>query len=114
MTGYQEIITDPSYAGQIISFTFFRILVMSAQMTKTMKSQTKKTSTNKNAVTQGIIIREDITQPANYRAVAHLDSWLKTRGLIGLAGVDTRASPAIFVKMACLTPPLPMPPRCRF
>ena len=90
MTGYQEIITDPSYAGQIISFTFPHIGNVGTN-DEDNEISNQENLNQQNAVTQGIIIREDITQPANYRAVAHLDSWLKTRGLIGLAGVDTRA-----------------------
>ena len=90
MTGYQEIITDPSYAGQIITFTFPHIGNVGTNEEDNEISN-QDNLTQKDAITQGIIIREDITQPANYRAVAHLDNWLKTRGLIGLAGVDTRA-----------------------
>ncbi len=82
MTGYQEIITDPSYAGQIITFTFPHI---------------GNTGTNlddietMNPACRGIVLRADITEPANYRAVQHLDAWLKARGIIGIAGIDTRA-----------------------
>ncbi|MGC6472286.1 MAG: glutamine-hydrolyzing carbamoyl-phosphate synthase small subunit [Parvibaculales bacterium] len=90
MTGYQEIITDPSYAGQIITFTFPHIGNVGTNASDSETSNTDNLQ-HDGAATQGIIIREDITNPANYRAVAHLDAWLKERGLIGLANVDTRS-----------------------
>lgn len=92
MTGYQEIITDPSYAGQIITFTFPHIGNVGTNPEDNETSNSASTTHHAtHHATQGIIIREDITAPANYRAFEHLDSWLKQRGLIGLAGVDTRA-----------------------
>lgn len=92
MTGYQEIITDPSYAGQIITFTFPHIgnVGTNEEDTETSFASPSPSAPQKGA-TQGIIIREDITNPANYRAFEHLDNWLKQRGIIGLADVDTRA-----------------------
>ncbi|MGC6511743.1 MAG: glutamine-hydrolyzing carbamoyl-phosphate synthase small subunit [Parvibaculales bacterium] len=90
MTGYQEIITDPSYAGQIITFTFPHIGNVGTNASDSETSNVDNLQ-QQGASTQGIIIRESITNPANYRAVAHLDAWLKDRGLIGLANVDTRS-----------------------
>ena len=103
MTGYQEIITDPSYASQIITFTFPHIgnVGANAEDIETpappANNANKATTSHKPLAiaTQGIIIREMITEPANYRAIkgagGHLNEWLKQHGLIGLAGVDTRA-----------------------
>jgi len=81
MTGYQEILTDPSYAGQIITFTFPHIGNVGAN------DADVETIT---PAARGLIIREEITEPSNYRATRHLDAWLKSRNLIGMAGVDTR------------------------
>ncbi len=81
MTGYQEILTDPSYAGQIITFTFPHIGNVGTN------DADVETST---AAARGLIVREDITDPSNYRSTRHLDAWLKSQGLIGLSGVDTR------------------------
>ncbi len=82
ITGYQEILTDPSYAGQIITFTFPHIGNTGANLEdlETM-----------NPAARGIILRSDITEPSNYRAVSHFDAWLKSRGIIGICGIDTRA-----------------------
>ncbi len=81
MTGYQEILTDPSYAGQIITFTFPHVGNVG-----TNEADVETTT----AAARGLIVREDITDPSNYRATRHLDAWLKSQGLIGLSGVDTR------------------------
>ncbi len=81
MTGYQEILTDPSYAGQIITFTFPHI------------GNTGANPEDIETVTpaaRGLILRADITDPSNWRATRHLDDWLKANGLIGLSGIDTR------------------------
>ena len=82
MSGYQETLTDPSYAGQIITFTFPHIGNVGAN------GEDIETVT---PAVRGLIVRADITQPANWRAVQHLDAWLKGHGIAGLAGVDTRA-----------------------
>ena len=81
MTGYQEILTDPSYAGQIITFTFPHVgnVGANAEDIETM-----------TPAARGLVLRADITEPSNWRAVQHLDTWLKSHGLVGLAGVDTR------------------------
>ena len=81
MTGYQEILTDPSYAGQIITFTFPHIGNTGAN-TEDIETITP--------AARGLILRADITDPSNWRATRHLDDWLKSYGLVGLAGVDTR------------------------
>jgi len=81
MTGYQEILTDPSYAAQIITFTFPHIGNVGAN------DEDIETTT---PAARGLVIRCDITDPSNFRATRHLDDWLKSYGLIGLAGVDTR------------------------
>jgi carbamoyl-phosphate synthase small subunit len=86
MTGYQEILTDPSYAGQIITFTFPHIGNVGAN---DEDIETVNLAATPGA--RGVILGTAITQPSNYRAALHLDAWLKRRGIIGLAGVDTRA-----------------------
>lgn len=82
MTGYQEIMTDPSYAAQIINFTFPHIGNVGANLEDVE-------ATNPHAL--GAIIREDVTQPSSWRAARGFDDWLKSFDRIGLAGVDTRA-----------------------
>lgn len=82
MTGYQEILTDPSYAGQIITFTFPHIGNVGANM--------EDIETGKPAA-RGLVLRTDISDPANWRSVQSLDAWLKANNLVGLGGIDTRA-----------------------
>jgi carbamoyl-phosphate synthase small subunit len=86
MTGYQEILTDPSYAGQIITFTFPHIGNVGVN-----DEDIETVNMAASSGVRGCIIRTDITQPSNYRATRNLDAWLKARGIVGLAGVDTRA-----------------------
>jgi carbamoyl-phosphate synthase small subunit len=86
MTGYQEILTDPSYAGQIITFTFPHIGNVGAN---DEDIETVNLAATPGA--RGVILHAVITNPSNYRALRHLDHWLKARGIIGLAGIDTRA-----------------------
>ena len=81
ITGYQEILTDPSYAGQIITFTFPHIGNVGANQ-EDIEATT--------VAARGLVLRAPITEPANYRATQSLDRWLKGHGLIGIAGVDTR------------------------
>ncbi len=81
ITGYQEIMTDPSYAGQIITFTFPHIGNVGAN------PEDIETTT---PAARGCILRGDITEPANWRATQHLDAWLKSMDLPGISGVDTR------------------------
>ncbi|MBM3490691.1 MAG: glutamine-hydrolyzing carbamoyl-phosphate synthase small subunit [Alphaproteobacteria bacterium] len=81
MTGYQEIMTDPSYAGQIITFTFPHIGNVG------VNDEDIETLT---PVSRGLVLRVDITEPSNWRAVQSFDRWLARHGLPGIAGVDTR------------------------
>ena len=81
LTGYQEIMTDPSYAGQIITFTFPHIGNVGANL------EDIETTT---PAARGCILRADITEPSNFRAISHLDGWLKAHDLPGIAGIDTR------------------------
>src|SRR6195952_3524900 len=90
MTGYEEILTDPSYAGQLITFTFPHIGNVG---TNDEDIETVNMAATPGA--RGVILRTDITQPSNFRATRHLDQWLKARGIIGLAGLDTRALTAL-------------------
>ncbi len=82
MTGYQEILTDPSYAGQIINFTFPHIgnVGTNPDDIETI-----------NPAARGLIVRERVTDPASWRANSHFDQWLKHHNLPGIAGLDTRA-----------------------
>ena len=82
MSGYQEILTDPSYAGQIITFTFPHI--------GNVGTNEEDIETNE-PVARGLIIREDITEPSNWRAQKHFNQWLIDNNLPGICGVDTRA-----------------------
>jgi carbamoyl-phosphate synthase small subunit len=86
MTGYEEILTDPSYAGQIITFTFPHIGNVG---TNTEDIETVNLAATPGA--RGIVLNTTITRPSNYRSTRHLDEWLKARGVIGLCGLDTRA-----------------------
>ncbi len=86
MTGYQEILTDPSYAGQIITFTFPHIGNVGANADDIETSNLAASSG-----VRGCILRAPVTAPSNYRAMQHLDEWLKSRSIIGICGVDTRA-----------------------
>jgi len=86
MTGYEEILTDPSYAGQIITFTFPHIGNVG-----TNEDDIETVNLAATPGARGIILHAAITAPSNYRATRHLDQWLKSRGVIGLAGIDTRA-----------------------
>src|SRR5690606_7752923 len=86
MTGYQEVLTDPSYAGQIITFTFPHIGNVGAN-----EEDIETVNLAASSGVRGAILQSDITEPSNYRATRHLDQWLKARGIIGLAGIDTRA-----------------------
>ena len=81
MTGYQEILTDPSYAGQIITFTTPHIGNVGTN------AEDIETTT---PAALGCVLREDVTEPSNWRAGQHFDAWLRSHHLVGLAGVDTR------------------------
>ncbi len=82
MTGYQEIMTDPSFAGQIINFAFPHIGNVGANV-EDMEA------VNPHAL--GAIVRQDVTEPSNFRSTQHFDGWMKANGRIGISGVDTRA-----------------------
>jgi carbamoyl-phosphate synthase small subunit len=90
MTGYEEILTDPSYAGQLITFTFPHIGNVG---TNDEDIETVNLAATPGA--RGVILRAAITDPSNYRATKPLDAWLKARGIIGLSGIDTRALTAL-------------------
>ncbi len=82
MTGYQEVMTDPSYAGQIINFTFPHI--------GNVGTNPQDFEAN-GAHALGAIVRQDITDPSNFRSTQHFDGWMRAQGRIGISGVDTRA-----------------------
>ncbi|HMI18487.1 MAG TPA: glutamine-hydrolyzing carbamoyl-phosphate synthase small subunit [Sphingomonas sp.] len=82
MTGYQEVMTDPSYAGQIVTFTFPHIGNVGANAEDIE-------AINPHAL--GCIVREDVTDSSNFRSTQRFDGWLRNNGRIGLSGVDTRA-----------------------
>ena len=81
LTGYQEILTDPSYAGQIINFTFPHIGNVGA---------TPEDMETTTPAARGAVLRMDITDPSNWRAAKHLDAWLKDMNLTAVTGIDTR------------------------
>src|SRR6202167_4133471 len=90
MTGYEEILTDPSYAGQIITFTFPHIGVVGSN-----EEDIETVNLAASAGARGAIFRADLAEPSNFRATRRLDAWLKARGIIGLTGIDTRALTAM-------------------
>jgi carbamoyl-phosphate synthase small subunit len=85
MTGYQEVLTDPSYAGQIVTFTFPHVGNVG-----TNDDDIETTNLAASAGVRGCVVKAQVTEPANYRNEKHFDKWLKARGIIGLSGVDTR------------------------
>jgi carbamoyl-phosphate synthase small subunit len=90
LTGYQEILTDPSYAGQIVTFTFPHIGNIGAN-----GEDIEDLNPAARAGAVGAIFKADVTDPSNYRSAGHLDAWLKRRGVIAMSGVDTRALTAL-------------------
>ena len=86
ITGYQEILSDPSYAGQIITFTFPHIGNVGCN-----PEDTETSNLASRSGVRGCVLRADITEPSNWRSVEQLDSWLKARGIVAITGVDTRA-----------------------
>ena len=82
MTGYQEVMTDPSYASQIINFTFPHIGNVGANHEDVEAD---------NPWALGCVVRQDVTEPSNFRAIQGFDAWMRAQGRIGIAGVDTRA-----------------------
>ena len=81
ITGYQEIISDPSYAEQIINFTFPHVGNVGTN---------NEDHESDKIWTKGVIINSEITNPSNYRALKHLDEWLKKNKIVGITGIDTR------------------------
>ena len=81
LTGYQEIISDPSYAGQIINFTFPHIGNVGTN---------KEDHESDKIWARGVIFNSEITSPSNYRSFQHLDAWLKKNKIVGITGLDTR------------------------
>jgi carbamoyl-phosphate synthase small subunit len=86
MTGYQEILTDPSYAGQIVTFTFPHIGNVG-----TNDEDIETVNMAALSGVRGVVLKADITNPANYRAAERLDAWLRKRNIVGITGIDTRA-----------------------
>ena len=86
MTGYQEILTDPSYAGQIITFTFPHIGNVG-----TNEDDIESVNAAASSGVRGVVLGAPVTDPSSWRATRHLNAWLKSRGIVGLTGVDTRA-----------------------
>src|SRR4029077_15592791 len=86
MTGYEEILTDPSYAAQIITFTFPHIGIVGVN-----DEDIEAVNPAAASAAVGAIMRAEIAGPSNFRAKARLDGWLKARGVIGVTGIDTRA-----------------------
>jgi len=82
LTGYQEIISDPSYAGQIINFTFPHIGNVGTN---------KEDHESERIWTKGVIFNSEITTPSNYRSLVNLDLWLKKNKIVGITGLDTRS-----------------------
>ena len=81
MTGYQEIMTDPSYAGQIVTFTFPHI---------GNTGTTPEDDETADPVADGMVVKWDVTEPSNWRAHGHLIDWLARTGRVGIGGIDTR------------------------
>ena len=90
MTGYQEILTDPSYMSQILAFTFPHV-----GNTGTNVEDLEQIGGGSDTSARGAVFRDMPTDPANWRADSSFDDWMKRRGVVGLAGVDTRALTAL-------------------
>ena len=90
ITGYEEILTDPSYTGQIITFTFPHVGTVG-----TIEEDFEAVSLAASSGVRGVVLRTSVTEPSNYRATRHLDQWLKARGIAGISGIDTRALTAL-------------------
>ena len=90
MTGYQEILTDPSYNGQILTFT-----VPHVGNVGTNEDDTETVNAAAQTGACGIVLHAAITEPSNWRQTRHFDAWLKAKGIVGISGVDTRALTAL-------------------
>ncbi|MFN4011120.1 MAG: glutamine-hydrolyzing carbamoyl-phosphate synthase small subunit [Pannonibacter sp.] len=86
ITGYQEILTDPSYAGQIVTFTFPHVGNVGVN-----EEDIETINMASASGVRGAVLKADVTNPSNYRAARRFDDWLKSRGIIGISGIDTRA-----------------------
>ena len=86
MTGYQEIMTDPSYMEQIVAFTFPHIGNVGVN-----DDDVEQLGQDPKCAAKGAIFRDAPTEPANWRSTGTLDAWMKKRGVVGLSGIDTRA-----------------------
>lgn len=81
LTGYQEVLTDPSYAGQIVTFTFPHIGNVGAN---------NEDIESISPAVRGLVIRENITEPSNFRSESHVQAWLEEKSITGICGIDTR------------------------
>ena len=90
MTGYQEVMTDPSYAGQIVTFTFPHIGNVGVN-----EEDIETVNMAGSAHVRGAVLQSPITEPSNYRSQRSFDAWLKNRNIIAISGVDTRALTAL-------------------
>jgi carbamoyl-phosphate synthase small subunit len=86
LTGYEEILTDPSYSGQIVTFTFPHVGNVGVN-----EEDIEDLVPAARAGAVGAVFKADVTDPSSYRATSDLDAWLKRRGVVGLCGIDTRA-----------------------
>ncbi len=86
ITGYQEILTDPSYAGQVVTFTFPHIGNVG-----TNEEDLETLNPDEVSAAVGAVFKADITSPSNYRSAGHLNDWLVARNIIAMSGIDTRA-----------------------
>jgi Carbamoylphosphate synthase small subunit len=85
MTGYQEILTDPSYMSQILAFTFPHVGNVGVNV-----EDVEQMGGGSDTSAVGAVFRDLPTDPANWRSEGSLDAWMKRRGVVGLSGVDTR------------------------
>jgi carbamoyl-phosphate synthase small subunit len=90
ITGYEEILTDPSYSGQIVTFTFPHVGNVG-----TNEEDIETVNMAADSGIRGVIVHAHVTQPANHRATRHFDQWLKARNIVGMCGIDTRALTAL-------------------
>jgi carbamoyl-phosphate synthase small subunit len=90
MTGYEEILTDPSYAGQIVTFTFPHIGNVGVN-----EEDVETVNMASPSGVRGLVIAEPITEPSNWRSRRGFNEWLVARGIVGISGVDTRALTAL-------------------
>src|SRR5215203_331747 len=109
MTGYQEILTDPSYAGQIVTFTFPHIGNVGVN-----EDDIETVNLAATSGVRGIVVHAPITAPANYRATRNLGEWLETRGIVGISGLDTRALTALIRRTGMPNAVLAHDPEGRF